>query len=198
VTTTSPLDAELYDEFNVGDEVYCLAWIGMPFVVVGKNDEKRAIEIDGTGPCSLPEGARIDLSPENHFMLTHEHWDQLWYWPDIAGETYLDVAERFVESHHTDEVVNGYAAGMVWVVNEPDRAMAFRLDLDTWTHFGQVNAQPVAALGQDLTVVLDAAADVSSDRWVATGPTVALELRMVAYRWSLTFGKFVLNWQDFD
>ncbi len=191
-------DTDRFDDFDVGDEVFCLAWIGMPFQVVGKDQEKRVIEIDGTGPCSLPEGARIDLHPENHYMLTHEQWDQIWYWPDIAGETYLEVTQRFVEGHTTGQIVNGFAAGMVWVVDEPDRSMAFRLDLDDWQHFGQVKVQPVAAADGDGTLLFDASADVAPDAWKPTGPWVPLEVTMVAYRWAYTFGKFVLNVEDYD
>ena len=42
------------------------------------------------------------------FLLTREHWDQIWYWPDRAGKQYLEVFQRFVERHHVGEVICGY------------------------------------------------------------------------------------------
>ena len=65
------------------------------------------IEINGTGPCSLPEGALLDVGPANHYMLSHQEWDQIWYWPDCAGETYQTVVDRFVASHQEGEITTG-------------------------------------------------------------------------------------------
>jgi hypothetical protein len=187
-----------YDEIEVGDAVWCLAWIGMPFVVVGKDEDTKCIQLDGAGPCSLPEGARIDLYPENHYQVTKELWDQLWYWPDIAGERYDAVVDRFVRQHRTGQVVNGYVAGMLTVTEDPKRAGAFRLNLDEFDHFGQIQAEPVAAIADDSTLLRCWDESIDDDRWVTSGPTAPLELKMIGYRWALTYGKLVLNWRDFD
>jgi len=197
--TATIAEPEPYESYQIGDEVWCLAWIGMPFVVSGKNDEKRTIEIDGTGPCSLPEGALIDVGPENHFMLTHEPWDAIWYWPDSEGEGYQQVVDRFVEQHHEGEIVTGYAAGGITVNDTPAGAMTFRLSFAGYGHFGQITATPVAALaddGSELVRLHDPA--IPDERWLRCGPTLPLEIKMTAYRWSLAYGKIVLNWQDFD
>jgi hypothetical protein len=190
--------SETYERYAIGDEVWCLAWIGMPFVVTGKNDDTRTIEIDGTGPCSLPEGALLDLDPQNHFMLTHEKWDSIWYWPDMAGERYREVVERFVAKHQEGEIVCGYAAGSVTVADSPASAMSFRLSLAGYEPYGQIRAEPVVAVASDGTLVRMSEPSISSDQWHACGPALALELRMVGYRWALTYGKLVLNWEDFD
>jgi hypothetical protein len=190
---------EPYESYRVGDEVWCLGWLGMPFRVVGKDDETRTIEIDGIGPCSLPEGARIDLAPENHYMLTHETWDAIWYWPDQAGERYKDVAERFVDAHYDGELVVGYPAGALTVTENPRTAVTFRITVSNYWGTGSIRAQPVAAIaddGESLVTMYDAA--IPDERWLPTGPKLPVEIRMVAYRWALTYGKLVLNWVDFD
>jgi hypothetical protein len=193
VTTVEP-----YDAYAIGDEVWCLAWIGMPFVVVGKNDETRTIQIDGTGPCSLPEGARMDLLPQNHYLLTHEQWDQIWYWPDIAGETYLDVVTRFIDGHRDGSIVTGYAGGSVSVEAKTRGAMTFRLSLCDYLPFGQIKVQPVAAIGDDGSLVVEHDGSIPDDRWQPTGPITPLEIGMHGYRWALTFGRVILSWHDFD
>jgi hypothetical protein len=190
---------EPYGNYSVGDEVWCLGWLGMPFEVVGLDDATQTIQIDGIGPCSLPEGARIDLAPENHFKLTHEMWDAIWYWPDSEGEHYKEVAERFVDKHHDDELVVGYPAGSLTVTENPAAAVTFRISVSNYWRNGMIRAQPVAAIADDgagLVLMHDAA--IPDDRWIPTGPRFPLEIRMVAYRWALTYGKIVLNWQDFD
>jgi hypothetical protein len=188
-----------YESYEVGQEVWCLGWLGMPFVVVGKDDETRTIKIDGTGPTSLPEGVRIDLHPENHYMLTHERWDAIWYWPDVEGERYKEVAERFVDKHHDGEIVTGYVGGALSVVENPAAAVSYRIDVSGYWTSGQIKAQPVAALNDDgdgLILGYDPA--IPDQRWMATGPRLPLEIKMVAFRWALAYGKVVLNWQDFD
>lgn len=196
----TPSAFEPYEAYEIGDQVWTLAWVGMPFEVVGKNDETRTIMLDGTGPCSLPGGARLDLLPQNLYLLTHEVWDQIWYWPDIAGEHYDTVVDRFVEQHSSGEIVMGYAAGSLTVsTDKPERGNPFRLDLDDYAYFGQIMAQPVAAVAADGTgLVLDYDAAVPDDRWFATGPKLALKLKMVGYRWALARGTMVLNTADFD
>jgi hypothetical protein len=188
---------EPYESYQIGDEVWCLAWLGMPFRVTGKNDAKGVIEIDGTAPCSLPEGALIDLDPQNHYMLTHEHWDAIWYWPDVAGERYQQVVDRFIDGHKDDEILTGYPAGNLTVVENPEAAMSFRLSFKNYSRFGNIVATPVVAVA-DGALITASDPTVSNERWVACGPALPLELKMVGYRWALTFGKIVLNWRDFD
>ncbi|HEX5588452.1 MAG TPA: hypothetical protein VFZ17_14150 [Acidimicrobiia bacterium] len=190
---------EPYDSYHVGDAVWCLAWVGMPFVITGKNDEKQTIEIDGVGPCSLPEGALIDVTEANLFMLTHEQWDSIWYWPDSDGERYQQVVDRFVEQHREGELVNGYVGSGITVTDSPDGAMAFRLSFAGYGHFGQILATPVAAIADDGSALLHLHDPAIPDaRWLQCGPALPLEIKMTAYRWSLAYGKLVLNWQDFD
>jgi hypothetical protein len=197
--TAATTHHEPYESYHVGDEVWCLGWLGMPFVVVGTDDETQTIQIDGTGPCSLPEGARIDLHPENHYMLTHERWDAIWYWPDVAGEHYKQVAERFVDAHEDDDFVVGYVGGALTVTENPAAAMSFRVRVSGYWTSGQIRAQPVAALADDGgSLILHYDRAIPDERWMKTGPRLPLEIKMVAYRWALTYGKLVLNWQDFD
>jgi hypothetical protein len=190
---------EPYEAYEVGDEVWCLGWLGMPFKVVGKDDQDRVIQIDGVGPCSLPEGARIDLYPENHYMLTHEMWDAIWYWPDQAGERYRDVAERFVADHQDGEIVTAYPAGSLTVTEDDRVGVSLRIRVSSFWTSGTMRAQPVAAIGPDgnsLVLVHDPA--ITSEQWLPSGPNLPVEIRMVAYRWALTYGRMVLNWRDFD
>jgi len=190
---------EPYESYAVGDEVWCLAWIGMPFVVTGKNDETGVIEIDGTAPVAISEGALIDIAPGNRFMLTHEKWDAVWYWPDIAGEHYQQVVDRFVGQHDDGDIVVAYPSGWVTVVEDPERAVSFRLDFGGYRHFGQIRATPVAAIADDgASLVLAYDPAIPAERWLPTGPPLPLELKMTSYRWSLAYGKHVLNWADFD
>jgi hypothetical protein len=193
--------AEQYESYEVGDEVWCLGWLGMPFVVVGKDDESHTIQIDGTGPTSLPEGARVDLHPENHYMLTHERWDAIWYWPDVEGEQYKEVAERFVDQHEDGEIVTGYAGGVLSVVENPRAVMSFRITVSSYWTSGQIHAQPVAAIADgadaDAGLVLSYDPALPDERWLPTGPRLPLEIKMVAFRWALAYGKIVLNWPDF-
>jgi hypothetical protein len=190
---------EPYESYEVGDEVWCLGWLGMPFVVVGKDDEHGTIQIDGVGPTSLPEGVRIDLHPENHYMLTHERWDAIWYWPDVEGERYKEVAERFVDAHDDGEIVVGYVGGALTVTENPKAAVSFRITVSGYWTSGQIHAQPVAAVADDgsgFVLAYDPA--IPAERWMPTGPRLPVEIRMVAFRWALTYGKIVLNWQDYD
>jgi hypothetical protein len=197
--TVSVVHPEPYESFAVGDRVWCLAWLGMPFVVVGKDDDAQRVEIDGTGPCSLPEGAKLDLHAESLYMLTHQQWDAIWYWPDVANETYQQVVDRFVDAHHEGELVVGYPAGGFTVTEDPKRGITYRLSFTDYQPFGQIKATPVAAITEDgtsLTLAYDPS--IAEEKWLRSGPTQALELKMVAYRWSLCHGKIVLNWHDFD
>lgn len=192
-----------YESYRVGDRVYCLAWIGQPFDVVAKDDERRVIGIET--PPGWPTFAQVDVFPETMFLLSREHWDQIWYWPDRAGEHYLEVFQRFAERHHVGEVICGYhvpdglmvtLGGMPNRVSlDPKRTMMFRvqaIDLGR----GQVRVHPVAAIGPDGALVSSPTAGIADDAWQRSGPTVALRLELRLYRWCITFGELVLNWED--
>lgn len=190
-----------YESYGIGDRVYCLAWIGQPFDVVAKDDERRVIGIET--PPGWPTFAQVDVFPETMFLLTHEHWDQIWYWPDRAGERYLEVFHRFAERHHVGEVICGYhvpdglmvTLGGVKVSLDPKRTMMFRIQaIDVGR--GQVRVHPVAAVGPDGVVASTPTDGLSDPAWQRSGPTVALRLEMRLYRWCITFGEMVLNWDD--
>jgi hypothetical protein len=190
-----------YDSYQIGDRVYCLAWIGQPFDVVAKDDERHVIGIET--PPGWPTFAQVDVFPETMFLLTREHWDQIWYWPDRAGEHYLEAFQRFVDRHRVGEVICGYhvpeglmvTMGGMKVDLDPKRTMMFRIQaLDVGR--GQVRVHPVAAVGPNGDLVTAPAAGIADDAWKRSGPTVALRLEMRIYRWCMTFGEIVLNWED--
>ena len=195
------MSAAGYDSYQVGDRVYCLAWIGQPFEVVAKDDERRVIGIET--PAGWPTFGQVDVFPETMFLLTREHWDQIWYWPDRAGEQYLEVFQRFIGRHRVGEVICGYhvpdglmvTLGGMKVSLDPKRTMMFRIQaLDEGR--GQVRVHPVAAVGPDGALLCSPTDGVADDDWRRSGPTVALRLEMRMYRWCLTFGEIVLNWED--
>lgn len=180
--------------------MYCLAWIGQAFDVVAINDDAEAITIQ-TG-AGAPTVGHIDIFPETQFMLTHETWDQIWYWPDRAGDYYLDVFERFVDNRAIDDVVAGYVAGegldaaasQMTVEINPTTAMMFKIE-EINIPWGRVRVHPVAAIGPAgaLLTSPDAGPDAT---WLRSGPSVSLRLEMRLYRWCLSFGEFVLNYED--
>ena len=51
-------------DFDVGDRVFCLAWIGTPFEVVSRND--GMVSLQGV----TNTGAQIDVFPETAWMVT--------------------------------------------------------------------------------------------------------------------------------
>jgi len=187
VTVSAPLD------FDVGDRVFCLAWIGTPFEVVSRSDGMLSLQ----GVTNAD--AQIDVFPETAWMVTHEQWDQIWFWPDRAGERYDEVFDRFMSTHKVGEVVAGYhfTGGLdgFEIRVDPARAMAFRIrSLDNGTR--QIRAHPVAAIGEDGELVTDATREIANERWLRSGPTLPLRIEMRMYRWCLCFGELVLNWQD--
>jgi hypothetical protein len=137
------------------------------------------------------------------FLLSHQHWDQIWYWPDRAGEQYVEVFQRFVDRHRVGEVIVGYhvpdglmvTLGGVKVNLDPKRTMMFRIQAIDQGR-GQVRVHPVAALGADGALVSSPTEGLSDEAWQRSGPTVALRLEMRLYRWCITFGEMVLNWED--
>jgi hypothetical protein len=193
---------ETFADFSVGDEVYCLAWLGIPFEVASTDDSSGRISLQGKVPSSLPNGPQVDIYPQNMFLLTHNQWDQIWYWPDRAGDSYLDVFERFVANHADGEIVTAYYSeaidmlGMPMILEDPAKAQSFRLDLSAAHSRRQVLAQPVAAIsGEALAVVYDPA--IPEGQWLPTGPSLPASIEMRAYRWSLVAGGLVLNREDF-
>lgn len=196
-TDSIPHIRSRFEDFAVGDQVWCLAWIGMPFEVVAKDPDTEIVSIDGSARCSLPEGARLDLLPQNHYLLTKEHWDQIWYWPDLKGEQYLDVVHWFIDTHHEGELVSGYAAGAVSVDPKPRGATTYRLSFEEWLPFNQLKAQPLVAVADDRTIITEFDPAIPVERWQPSGPRVALEIEMIGYRWAITHGRQVLNWTDF-
>jgi hypothetical protein len=190
-----------YESYRLGDRVYCLAWIGQPFDVVAKDDERRVIGIET--PPRWPTSAQVDVFPDTMFLLSHQHWDQIWYWPDRAGEQYLEVFQRFVDRHRVGEVIVGYhvpdglmvTLGGVKVNLDPKRTMMFRIQAIDQGR-GQMRVHAVAALGADGALVSSPTEGLSDEAWQRSGPTVALRLEMRLYRWCITFGEIVLNWED--
>ena len=147
-----------YESYRLGDRVYCLAWIGQPFDVVAKDDERGVIGIET--PPEWPTFAQVDVFPETMFLLSREHWDQIWYWLDRAGVRYLEVFERFVARHRVGEVIPGYhlpdgllvTLGGMGLNREAKRTMMFRIQaLDVGR--GQIRVHPVAALGTGGTLL---------------------------------------------
>ena len=196
--------AVVCDDFRVGDDVYCLAWIGLPFKVVARDDEAGCISIAGTLPSSLHNGVQLDIYSHNLFMLTHETWDQIWYWPDRLGETYMQVFDRFVAAHRDGEVVNAYSAptleglGIMSVDRDPELAQAFRLDLSRVDSHRQIKAHAVCAIVDGGTAIRgDHDPSIADADWMKTGPTIAAQVEMVGYRWSITAGRLLLNVEDF-
>lgn len=185
------------DDFKVGDRVYCLAWVGTPFEVVASSE--RVLSLAGRAD-SARRGAELDIFPETAWMVTRQPWDQIWFWPDRAGERYDEVFDRFMGAHAEGDVVAGYhfAGGLAGFTISPDpaRGMAFRIrSLDEGTR--QIRVHPVAGLAPDGAVLItDPRADIAPERWLRSGPTLPLRIEMRMYRWCLCFGELVLNWDD--
>ena len=193
--------APSYADFRVGDRVHCLAWIGQPFDVVRKDDDRRTIVIQSP-PGSLP--GQIEIHPRTRFLLTREHWDQVWYWPDRAGEHYHEVFDRFVGRHRVGQVVAGYHLGeglaavvaRMRLVPDADAAMTFRIKV-LGGKWGEVRVHPVAAVHPDGNGLCTARDErIPDEAWLRCGPTVPLRMGMRRYRWCLSFGELVLNWED--
>lgn len=180
-------------DFDVGDRVYCLAWVGTPFEVVARSDGMLSLQgLNGSD-------AQVDIFDETSWMVTREPWDKIWFWPDREGERYDEVFDRFMSTHTVGEVVAGYhfSGGLdgFEIRQDPARAMAFRIrSLDNGTR--QIRVHPVAAIGDDGDLVTDASRDLTDERWLRSGPTLPLRIEMRMYRWCLCFGELVLNWQD--
>jgi hypothetical protein len=175
------------DDLAVGDEVWCLASVGAPYLVESIDTDRARVRI--VADPALGGSLRpIELPADALWMLTKERWDQVWFWPDRAGERYDEVVTRFAAAHPTGTVVQGYfldtgvgAANQGFIAPNPKTAMAFQIQRPT-QGFGQVRVRPVME---------------TPDGWVPVGPNVPLRLAMTSYRWSLAFGELILNWSDF-
>jgi hypothetical protein len=194
---------ESYDDYKVGDTVYCLAWLGTPFTVSAKDDASGRICLQAPSTVD-PYGSQIDLFPETMWMLTHSPWDRVWFWPDRAGETYESVFQRYAADVTVGDVVPGYyfdpgllAPGpMCYLKPKPAISMAFRVE-QVDVPSGQVLVRPVAAVDDAGGVTRDTTLELTPDRWTAIGPIAPVRIGMHNYRWGLAFGDVLLNWTDF-
>jgi hypothetical protein len=193
-----------YEDFTLGDVVYCLAWLGVPFRVSEKDDENERIAISGQVPSSIHGGIQLDIYPQNLFMLTHNLWDQIWYWPDRCGESYNDVYDRFVHSHEHGAIVNAYYSpsietlGMMNIPRNAESGQAYRLDLSRVDSHRQIRVHAVCAIsdgGQAIESYYDGS--IPPDRWLQSGPHIPIKMEMRAYRWCLNAGGLILNVDDF-
>jgi len=203
VTVTAAAIAD-FDDYEIGDKVWCLAWIDKQFTIVGKHAEQRRISIEAPSATDL-YGAQIDILPDTMYMLTKEPWDQIWYWPDRNGETYETVVDRFMAGLELGQVLTGYyldtgpaalRQGMS-VATVPQAAMTFRVQfIDNGGRGRQVWVETVAPVDADGRL-LDGDAMDAAVTWRRVGPSVPLRIGMRAYRWGLSYGELVLNWRDF-
>jgi hypothetical protein len=198
ITDTAELD---FDHIEVGDELYCLAWIGKKFTVVDKDDAAGRIALAGASATD-PYGAMVDIFRDSVWMVTNEPWDQIWYWPDRAGERYIDVYRRWIDGRAPGDVVLGHFldTGLItaggFLRPKPALAMAFRIEAIDES-FAQVRVEPVvlaADPGRRLAPA-DLAADPSA--WVVVGPRLPVRIGMHTYRWGLSVGDMILNGDDF-
>jgi hypothetical protein len=190
-----------YDGVAVGDEVYCLAWVGKRFTIVGKDDDKRLVALEGDSATD-PYGAQIDVFDETMWMVTDQPWDQIWYWPDRAGEHYQEVYERWVARQTLGRVVAGHLAetGIAavggFISPNPKRAMSFRI-VSIDHSFAQTIVEPVVLVDDPARRPPVDELDSTEHEWVAVGPKTPLRITMITYRWAICFGDIILNWEDF-
>jgi hypothetical protein len=187
-----------YDDVSVGDQLWCVAWIGKEFTVVEKDDESHRVALEGANAVD-PYGAQVDLFPDTMWMATREPWDQIWFWPDRAGERFDEVFDRWWAAHEIGQVVLAYPldqglASLGFVKVRPRLAMAFRIvAIDVDAH---IQVEPVV-IEADPTRRGDEALAAPPEAWVAVGPRAPARIRMADYRWALSFGDLILNWEDF-
>lgn len=203
MTAPATADAKTWDDYAVGESVYRLAWIGKRFEVVEKTEQIMSLQGEAEYD---PRGAQVDVVPGTLWMLTHEPWDQVWYWPDREGEGYEEVFERFIRAHSPGDIVNGYFFDRYLnplgrhIDPRPDLAMTFRVENINLTD-RRVLVRPVVGLVDETGTEADPITDVNDERtprrWVGAGPAVPLTIEMKIYRWCLSVGPFVLNWEDF-
>lgn len=175
------------DDFHVGDRVWSLIRVGTPYDVTAVDDDRRML---GLAPApGLGGGVRpVDIPEAQLWMVTHEHWDQVWFWPDRCGETFETVVARFSARHAPGDLITGQLhddglplATRGFISPDPATAMTFRLLANT-SYLPQIPVEPVVEVDGGV---------------VSAGPVVPLRLAMTAYRWALAFGELILNWEDF-
>jgi hypothetical protein len=178
-----------------------LAWLGKEFTVVEMDDETQRVALEGASAVD-PYGAQVDLFPDTLWMATTEPWDQIWFWPDRAGERFNEVFNRWFAAHRVGEVVLGYpidtgiAAVGGFVILRPKASMAFRITaMDD--SMAQITVEPVARTDNVGLRGEEALAGAPPDAWAPIGPKLPLRIRMAEYRWALSFGDVILNWTDF-
>lgn len=190
--------------FDVGDEVWCLAWVGKAFTIVDTEPAVGRISIEAPSATD-PYGAQLDLPPALHWMLTREPWDQVWHWPDRAGERYDAVVDRFMDGLEVGDVVRGYyldtgtaalRQGM-HVAVVPNAAITLRIQAINVLRGKQVWLEPVAPVDGDGRLLDHLAIDPDAAEYRSVGAAAPARVGMTAYRWSVSFGEFILNWQDF-
>jgi hypothetical protein len=176
----------------------------MPFKVVAKDDESGRISIEGQSVPPYDGGTQLDIYPQNVFMLTHNVWDQIWYWPDRRGETFGEVFDRFVNSHEDGDLVNAYFAptleglGLPLIDRDANLAQGYRIDLTRVTSHRQLSAHAVCAIIDNGGAVRsDYDVSIPNDKWLKCGPVVPVQIEMKAYQWTLTAGRLILNADDF-
>ncbi|HKD36963.1 MAG TPA: hypothetical protein VKB78_09180 [Pirellulales bacterium] len=187
-----------FDDYRIGDRVYCLAWIGKSFEIVAKNDEIGKISLRGDLETERG-GAQIDIFKSTIWMLSHEPRDEIWHWRDRKGETYADVFDRFRSAHKPGDIVSGYliegANALEPIGASPERAMAFRIVMPAEN---MIMVEPVVGIRSGGTEIVKEAKADSGITWVSAGPIASARIAMTAYRWSIAFGDIVLNPRDFE
>ena len=186
-----------YETVSVGDEVYCLAWVGNRFTVVGKDDEQRLVALEGEA-ASDPYGAHVDLFDETMWMLTDQPWDQIWYWPDRAGEHYLDVYLRWVGRQEPGRVIVGYLATRAASPTsgassfEPEAFDRLRIhSIDD--SFAQTLVEPVALAADPGRRPDVDDLNAREHEWAAVGPRAPIRISMISYRWAVSYGDVILS-----
>ncbi len=176
------------DDFRVGERVWSLVHVGTPYDVAAVDESRAALVLEPEP--QLGGGPRPVTIPESFlWLVTKEHWDQIWYWPDRCGETFDTVVARFTTRHAPGDVITGqyYDDGLPlgsrgFITPDPATSMSFRLHPAQQPFFPQIPVEPIVEVGGEI---------------VSAGPIVPLRVGMTSYRWSLAFGELILNWQDF-
>ncbi len=175
------------EDLSVGDRVWCLFGVGTPYEVASVDRGRRELIVEpeprlggGMRPVTVPDSGL--------WLVTKQHWDQVWYWPDRAGETHETVVERFSAQHAPGDLVTGqfYDDGMPfgpqgYVTPTPQASMTFRIHANPMP-FPRVLVEPIVDIDGQV---------------VSAGPVVPLRVAMRSYRWALSFGELIVNWHDF-
>ena len=143
-----------YDSYRLGDRVYCLAWIGQPFDVVAKDDERRRDrDRDSAGMAHVRAGRRLprdDVPADVASTGTRSGTG-----PTGRASSISRSSSASSNGIASGEVICGYhvpdglmvTLGGMKTSLDPKRTMMFRIQaLDEGR--GQVRVHPVAAVGQ--------------------------------------------------